>query len=205
VRQPAPPVPPPTPPERAEGIRPGRRPILVGAIFAALLAVLGGGALALTQLGGTETTADNAVAPKVAPPEPSDSGLPSAPPPPAGPTRIPTDGDVRTLLETYADRYGAEDADGLSELFADDAVRVSDGKVEDRAQAIATYREQFAQLNNPTYALSEPQIDREPGSATATGRYRITSSSGTVTGDIQFELVDSDGHLVIERLAIQSD
>jgi hypothetical protein len=113
---------------------------------------------------------------------------------------------VQQLLQTYIDRYGAEDADGLGELFADDAVRQNgDDPPEDRDQAIATYRKQFAQLSNPTYALSGLKITTEPGAATVRGRYTIRSSNGTVGGRITYRLVESDGHLVIERLEVQPD
>jgi hypothetical protein len=180
------------------GLNVGGRQVTPGAILVALV-VVAVGVLALTQLGGTDSSAPSA---KVGAKHEDAAPAPSQP---AEAAKTPTDGEVRSLLKTYTDRYGAEDAAGLGELFAADAVRYSEGKTQNRAEAIATYREQFSQLTDPTYSLSGLQIDTEPGAARVAGRYRISSSTGTVTGGVVYRLVDGDGHLVIKRLDIQPD
>jgi Protein kinase domain/Domain of unknown function (DUF4440) len=118
----------------------------------------------------------------------------------------PTSAEVARLLQTYADRYGAEDAEGIGQLFAPDGVRVNgDGPPEDRAQAIAAYRRQFAELVNPSYRLSGLRSERRGSVVTVRGRYAIISESGTTTGRIAFRLVDRDGRLAIVRLGITPD
>ena len=125
---------------------------------------------------------------------------------PARSAATPTNAEVTRLLQTYADRYGAEDAAGIGDLLARDAVRHSVGEPpQHRSQAIAAYRSQFAQLQNPSYRLSGLRQRTRPGAATVSGRYAIASASGTTTGRIVFQLAERGGRLVIRRLDIQPD
>jgi Protein kinase domain/Domain of unknown function (DUF4440) len=189
-----PPLPPPPPPAAASGS--GRTAAIVTAVVVAVLLLTAGG---LAAAGVFSSDDDKQPAPKAEAPGPAPAPATSGP-------DEPTDEEVQQLLQTYIERYGQENADGLGELFADDAVRQNgDDPPEDREQAIATYRKQFAQLSNPTYELSGLKITTEPGAATVRGRYTIKSSNGTVGGKITYRLVESDGHLVIERLDIQPD
>lgn len=214
VLQPIPQQPPRDPAQSSSAARIRRRPsnrrlIAAGAVAAALLVVTAGAYVLLGDDDGGGGSAPNAEPPEArAEPAPD----PAAPAPvapetaaPPGAAETPSDGDVRALLESYSDLFEAEDADGMGELFAADAVRSSDGETETRAQAIETYRRQFSQLTNPTYSLSDLQIGTEPGAATATGRYRIASDSGTVTGNIEFQMAQVDGDLLIQRLEVVAD
>jgi hypothetical protein len=113
---------------------------------------------------------------------------------------------VLALLRTYTDRYGAEDASGLGELFTPDAVRHNDGdRPEDREQAVETYQEQFDGLNDPVYTLEGVRIATAPGRATVRARYAITSSRGTTRGAITYYLVERGDGLAIDRLEIVPD
>lgn len=123
----------------------------------------------------------------------------------AAPSPKPTRDDVKAFLRKYTKRYEAEDASGLGKLFTRDAVRVSDGDHESRAQAIATYRKQFANLRNPKYTLSVVRIKTRQLGATVRARYRISSNKGTVRGNIKYTLVERNGELLIKRLDVKSD
>jgi hypothetical protein len=113
---------------------------------------------------------------------------------------------VTKLLQSYADRYGAEDAAGIGALLSRDAVRRSAGAApQDRAQAIDAYRRQFAQLANPSYRLSALREERRPGAVVVRGRYTIASDAGTTTGRIVFQVVERDGRPAIRRLEITPD
>ncbi|HEX8073370.1 MAG TPA: nuclear transport factor 2 family protein [Thermoleophilaceae bacterium] len=129
---------------------------------------------------------------------------PAATPDRADEPAQPAEADVRQLLSSYARLYRAEDAAGLGELFAADAVRSNEGDPpESREQAIATYRRQFARLTNADYELSGVQIESEPGAATVRARYTIASDQGTVTGRIAYHLVPGKrDDLLIKRLDI---
>ena len=125
----------------------------------------------------------------------------AAKPAPARSAPLPSGAEITQLLQAYADRYHAKNALGLGELMADDAVRRNDGDPpQNRAQAIAAYRRQFAQSKNPSYVLSGLRVKRAPGTATVTGHYTITSDAGSSTGAVVLHLVERDGHLVIRGL-----
>jgi hypothetical protein len=116
----------------------------------------------------------------------------------------PTNAEVTRLLQTYADRYGREDADGIGRLFAADGVRRNAGSPpESRSEAIAAYRAQFAQLEHPSYHLSGLRQTARPGAVTVTGRYAIASDSGTTTGRVAFHLAQRGRRLLIERLDVE--
>jgi hypothetical protein len=162
-----------------------------------LIALVGAGGVALLllalALAGAFSGSDGE-------PAPNAGGTPAT----AG--RTPTNAEVRRLLQTYADRYGAADAAGLGALLAPDAVRRNGGgPPQDRAQAIAAYRGQFARLRDLSYRLSDLRQERRPGGATVSGRYAIESSEGTTTGRITFGLVERRGRLLIRRLDVRPD
>src|SRR5205823_2322019 len=72
--------------------------------------------------------------------------------------------------------------------------------------AIADYRSQFAKLASPpSYRLSGLRMSPRPGAVTVTGRYAISSDTGTTTGRITFGLVERGGRLLIRRLLITPD
>ena len=127
--------------------------------------------------------------------------------PAAGPSsRTPANTEVARLLQDYANRYGAQDAAGLGQLFAADGVRRDgSGPPETPSQAVAAYRRQFAQLSNPSYRLSGLRMETRPGAATVTGRYTIASSSGSTSGSVVFQLVERSGRLAIRRLELKPD
>jgi ketosteroid isomerase-like protein len=126
---------------------------------------------------------------------------------PAASARTPTNAEVGRFLQRYADRYHAEDAAGLGALFTPDAVRRNGSTPpQGRAAAIADYRNQFARLTSPpSYRLSGLRMSSRPGEVTVTGRYRISSDTGTTTGRITFGLVERGTRLLIRRLDITPD
>jgi hypothetical protein len=167
--------------------------------LAAVVLAVAAGAFALTRGGGEAGTAD---APG---PAAQDRRAPlpkAATPPPAAPAPGPTEGEVRSFLDRYQQLYSGEDADGLGSLFAADAVRRSEGVAESGSEAIATYREQFSNLTDPSYTLEDVKIETHPRGATVSARYRISSTSGTVGGDITYELVEQGDELLIKQLDI---
>jgi hypothetical protein len=186
--------PPPPPPPGASGGNRRTALFVTGAVVATLLVV--GGALAAAGLFSGDDE-------KKAPTRRAETPAPS--PAPAGeePAAAPTTAEVKDLLATYTERYGAEDADGLGELFTADLVRSSKGEAsEDKEEALATYREQFSSLSGPVYTLSGLRLSTGPGEATARGRYRISSSAGTTDGAIAFHLVREADRLLIDRIDI---
>lgn len=129
-------------------------------------------------------------------------------------TDVVTGGDASTLppvtvdemhneLNAYARAYSDESVGELASLFAPDLRRRNDhDPVEDLAGALGTYRQQFAQLRNPNYQLTDLRYQPGQGSGTAEGRYVITSSAGESTGGIAFEFVARGGFLYIDKIAI---
>jgi hypothetical protein len=71
---------------------------------------------------------------------------------------------------------------------------------EDRDEALATYRKQFSELQNPTYSLSGVRITPGTGDATASRTYCITSQNGTVGGSITFHVVTGASGLAIDDI-----
>ena len=125
----------------------------------------------------------------------------------AATAHAPSNVEVGRFLQRYADRYHAEDATELGALFTPDAVRRNGSSPpQGRAAAIADYRSQFAKLASPpSYRLSGLLMSPRPGAVTVTGRYAISSDTGTTTGRITFGLVERGGRLLIRRLLITPD
>lgn len=110
---------------------------------------------------------------------------------------------VQDTLNEYAAAYSAESTSQLREVFAETLVR-RDGthSPEDLSEALATYEKQFAQLQDPTYELSTPEVSTEEGGAAATATYSITSQNGTVGGNVTFHLVPKGSGVGIDQLTI---
>jgi hypothetical protein len=110
---------------------------------------------------------------------------------------------VEQVLNEYQQSYSAENIDGLKAIFAEGLERRDGNRApENQAAALATYEHQFSQLKNPTYSLSETNVQPGTGEATATARYSISSQNGTVTGSITFHLVEQGEKLLIDKLSI---
>lgn len=111
---------------------------------------------------------------------------------------------VEQVLSEYQEDYSSENADGLRGLFSEQLAR-TDGSnpTEDLTQAIHTYEKQFSQLKEPSYTLSN--IDVEPGTAEATAGadYSITSQNGTVTGSISFHFSEQENRLLIDSITVR--
>lgn len=107
------------------------------------------------------------------------------------------------VLQLYVNAYGNESVDGLRGLFANDLVRTNGGEpTEDLDRALETYRGQFAQLSHPVYRLTN--IDYEPGRATATATYSITSDNGGGgAGRIRYHFARAGDRVLIDQLVIQ--
>jgi serine/threonine-protein kinase len=177
-------APPPTASTRVERPGPRRRR---GPLVAVALALLAAVAIVVAVSGGDEKHS------------PSPTQVPARPA-----ERPPSGSEIRRLLQSYADRYHAEDATGLGELFTSDGIRRNGGDPpENRGQAVAAYRKQFSQMTSPIYTLSGLKLHIAGGAAAVTGRYRVTSGSGSVTGSIAFHLARQGGRLRIRRLDIR--
>jgi hypothetical protein len=141
-------------------------------------------------------------------PAPAPAAAPSAPvkepaPLPTAPrVRAITPVEMSGVLQAYVNAYSSEDTIGLRSLFADDLVRTNGSDApENLAQALDTYRLQFAGLSNPLYRLSGVSYDAVR--ATAAGIYSISSDSGTVGGSIRFHFVRVGTGLLIDAISIQ--
>ena len=113
---------------------------------------------------------------------------------------------VRSLLEAYAAAYSNEDVDALATMFAPSFVRVNgDDPAQDRAAALASYAEQFGELEDPAYTLTGLRVSIAGDRAGVTGEYGIESTAGTVSGAIRFELEMDGGRLMITRIELEPD
>jgi len=111
---------------------------------------------------------------------------------------------VEHVLSEYREDYSNEDLEGLKSLFAEVLERHDASKApENLDAALATYKRQFSELQQPTYSLSEISVEPGSGEANATAQYSISSQNGTVTGSISYHLVEQDERLLIDRLRIE--
>lgn len=129
-------------------------------------------------------------------------------------TDVVTDGNASTLppvtvdemrneLGSYMQAYDDESVVELGNLFAPDLVRRNGADpVENRDAALATYQQQFDELTNPQYQLTDVTYRTGQGEGIAEGRYVITSSAGQSQGRIGFEFVVRDGFLYIDKIGI---
>jgi hypothetical protein len=111
---------------------------------------------------------------------------------------------IQSLLGQYESAYSNEDLAGLRGLFTDDLVRLpGNGPPQDLAGALATYRDQFSQLDNPVYELSNVRAASNSTEAQAVGRYLITDAGSRAgSGRIVFHMVTLGDELYIDRLDI---
>jgi hypothetical protein len=111
--------------------------------------------------------------------------------------------EMHNVLLAYVNAYSAEDAAALGRLFAPDLVRRNgNGPFEDRAAALATYQQQFDQLTNPQYRLSNIAYTTGRGEGSAVGGYVITSDAGQSRGIIAFAFVVRGGRLLIDAIKV---
>jgi hypothetical protein len=111
--------------------------------------------------------------------------------------------DIHDELVAYVNAYSNEDASGLGRLFAADFVRQNgNDPIEDRSEALATYQQQFDQLTNPRYTLTDLRYAVGRGVASASGRYVITSAAGRTGGSIEFHFVARGGRLLIDAIRV---
>lgn len=120
---------------------------------------------------------------------------------PAAPTV--SEASVESVLSRYQSDYSGEDAEGLRGLFSAQLSRTDGSKpTEDLNESIATYEQQFSELTDPRYTLSGISIETREGAATAHANYSISSQNGTVTGAIEFGLVEEGGQLLIDTIRV---
>jgi multidrug efflux pump subunit AcrB len=199
--QPSPSYPPPPPRRRSS-----RTPLIVLAVLL-LLAGAGAGIAAATGAfsgGDTNTVTTQVTTDPTTPTTPTQETTPTTP---TTDTAV-SEAAVRDLLVSYETAFSAEDPGALDSLFTSDFRRRAPPKPDmSRDEAIAEYKRQFAQLDNPSYRLSGVSIQTGPNGAVAEGSYRITDSSGgpPATGTITFGIIPTDDGLRIESLDIRSD
>lgn len=111
---------------------------------------------------------------------------------------------VESLLTEYRQAYSDENLEVLKGLFAESLQRHDGSSApEDLSAALATYERQFSELRHPRYSLSEINVEPGTGEASARAQYSISSQNGTVTGTINYHLVEQEGRLLIDRLGIE--
>jgi uncharacterized protein DUF4440 len=121
----------------------------------------------------------------------------------ATPARAPaiSRADAAAVVESYARAYSSKSVAALAELFAPGFTRKNQGDPsQDRSAALGAYGSQFAQLSNPRYVVSGLSVATRPGGAFVTGRYRIASASGVVTGRVGFDIARIGGRLLITHI-----
>jgi len=192
----------PTPPDGPDPEPPRRRlPLILGLAAAAVVAVV----LVVVLTGGKDG------GPSVEPPwHATPTASVTSTPPPATPTASPVAPTVDTatmhrILTEYVDAYGAEDLQRLAGLFSPDLVRMNGSDPDqDHADALDTYATQFQALTNPRYTLSDLEYTEGRGTGSASGIYRITSDSGSVsTGGIAFDFTERGGTVLIDVIATE--
>lgn len=112
-----------------------------------------------------------------------------------------TESNVTSLLHRYEAAYSSEDVDQLAALFAPGFRRTNgDDPPESRDEALATYASQFEELEAPVYELHDVMVTVTGDTARAEGNYGITSSAGTATGSISFDIAAVDGKPLITAI-----
>jgi hypothetical protein len=107
------------------------------------------------------------------------------------------------VLAEYSSAYSAKNDRQLAALLAPNLVRRNGtNPAEDKAQAIATYRGQFSQLRGPRYMFSNVRVTPEPGGATVTATYTITSQNGTLKSPITLHLVAAPAGAQVDEITI---
>jgi hypothetical protein len=110
---------------------------------------------------------------------------------------------VESLLTEYESDYSGENAQGLRGLFSEDLTRKDGSKPpEDLEEAINTYEKQFSELKEPSYTLSNIEVQPATAEATAKAAYSITSQNGRVGGAISFHLVEQEQRLLIDSITV---
>lgn len=196
---PSPPLPPATVAQATPPIweeEPDRRNLYI-AIAAVAIAVI---VLLVVMLGKggsspTPTTPQALVPTTPATPEPTTPSTPQPTPVSAS--------SVEQLLSEYESDYSSESAEGLRGLFSEQLTRKDGSKpTEDLNEAIHTYEQQFSELTQPRYTLSNIRVVPGTGEATAGAEYSITSQNGTVRGSIGFDLGEQEGRLLINSITV---
>jgi serine/threonine-protein kinase len=191
---PYPAYPPPQPPPRRSRI-----PLIVVAV---LLLLVGAGVAVALATGAFEGDTDTVTTQVTTGPQPTGETQPTT-----TTGAVVNDTAVRDVLARYEGAYSNEDTAALDALFAPDFRRRAPPRPDmGRAAALAEYERQFAQLDNPTYTLSNIQIEAGPEGAVASADYEIQADGAEPAfGTIHFSLVLSgeDG-LLIDALDIRS-
>jgi predicted lipid-binding transport protein (Tim44 family) len=112
--------------------------------------------------------------------------------------------DIESLLIDYQSAYSNENLAALRSLFTADLVRdPGSGPPQELSDALATYRKQFSDLDEPVYQLSDVTVTTTPDEAEAVGKYVITEGGRRAgSGSIAFHIVRLDDRLYIDRVGI---
>ena len=189
------PQPPPGPPQR----RRSRTPLIVAALVLLLAGVGAAVAVGTGALGGGETNTVTTQVTTAAPTTPTTDTVQTGPAVP--------ESSVRDVLARYEGAYSNEDVAALDALFAPEFRRRAPPRPDmDRAEALAEYERQFAQLSSPTYTLTNEQIEAGPEGAVVRADYEIRDDDGgePAVGTIEFSMVLTDDGLLIDALDIRS-
>jgi hypothetical protein len=179
---------------REPGERRGHRRLLLAALAVVVLAI----AAAVVALADTKTSVKHARA------QSARSSTPAATPTTTvAQTPLLGTQEVEHVLAEYSAAYSAENYQQLATLLSPTLVRRNGtDRPEDRVQAIKTYRDQFSQLRNPRYTLSNMRVVAGHGQATITANYAITSQNGTIRSPITFHVVSEGTGVEIDRISI---
>ena len=115
----------------------------------------------------------------------------------------PARAEVQSLVQTFADFYGAEDPDGLARLLAPDFVQREGSDTRDRDDAVAEYRRQIRRLEAPQLSLELGAVRTQKGGATVGGRYVFTAENAPPEGGaISFHVVKVQATLLIDEITL---
>ena len=194
--------------DRLAGPRGGRRvPVILTVVVLVVLAALGAVVAFFLTRGGKDhvVTVAQTVVQTTSAGSTGVAATESATTSPSGSAdaRLPLDA-IGSLLVEYESAYSNEDVGALLNLFTDDFVRLRGTEPpQDLAEALATYEEQFKELDEPIYELSRVKVTRSSDEAEAAGHYLITDIGRTAgSGRIVFHIVRLGDLLYIDRLDI---
>ena len=124
----------------------------------------------------------------------------------ADPGSKPTETEVRSLVQTFADIYGSKDPAGLERILTPDFMQRQGSDTVDRKGAIDQYRKQIRRLESPSLALDIDSIQTKKREATAQGRAILTANNAAPEGgDISFHVVKVQSTLLIDGITLKPD
>jgi hypothetical protein len=111
--------------------------------------------------------------------------------------------EVESLVQAFADIYGAEDPDALAGLLAPDFQQRQGSDVRDRDDTVKAYRREIRRLDALQLSLELGPVETERGRASVSGRYlRTAENEPPEGGSITFGVVKVGATLLIDEITL---